>query len=72
MLWLSNQWGDLSDQVSTELLTEKFSLISSKSHEQEKTSLATAIKAAQEAGDIKEIKKLMSKLNELTREGTTK
>lgn len=66
--WLSSQWEELSPALSEELLQEKFSQLSTKQHDQRKTALASNIKRAQQSGDLAEVKKLISELNELTKQ----
>lgn len=66
--WLSNQWGDLSDELATELLTEKLGQLSTKNYERRKEGLALEIRRAQESGDIQTVKKLMQELSNLAKE----
>jgi hypothetical protein len=66
--WLSQTWPNLSSQTAKELLDEKISRLSSKHHEKDKENLADAIRLAQEKGDIKTVKELMTKLTKMSKE----
>lgn len=70
MFWLSDAWGDMSEAVASELIEEKFSLMTSKDRESQKAELARQIRLAQESNDSEGLKKLMDKLNNLTKEGS--
>ncbi|HUD20933.1 MAG TPA: DNA primase [Candidatus Saccharimonadales bacterium] len=66
--WLSQTWPNLDDKLAAELFDEKIGLLSSKSREKEKESLAIKIRQAQEKGDIEGLKKLMNKLTNMSKE----
>lgn len=66
--WLSSQWEQLSPALTEELLQEKFSQLSTKQYDQQKSALASAIKRAQQAGELAEVKRLMNELNELSKQ----
>jgi DNA primase len=66
--WLSNQWGDLSDELARELAEEKLGQITTKDYERRKEALALDIRRAQEKGDLNEVKQLMKELSELAKE----
>ncbi|MEX1051811.1 MAG: toprim domain-containing protein, partial [Patescibacteria group bacterium] len=68
MFWLSTQWESLTDKIAADLSREKIEMLSTKKRDQDREELAMAIRQAQEAGDISEIKKLMGQLNQLTKE----
>ena len=68
MFWFSNQWGSSAIQTVEDLIEEKFKLLTTKKRESEKTELARSIRLAQESGDMAAVKKLMTKLNTLTKE----
>ncbi|MDP3992739.1 MAG: hypothetical protein Q8Q05_00775, partial [bacterium] len=67
--WLSREWPELTDEAAGELIGEKVGRLATKNYELRKENLARAIKQAQVAGDISEVKKLMENLSELTKEG---
>lgn len=66
--WLSSQWEQLSPALTEELLQEKFSQLSTKQYDQQKSALASGIQRAQQAGDLTEVKRLMNELNELSKQ----
>jgi hypothetical protein len=66
--WLSSQWEQLSPALTEELLQEKFSQLSTKQYDQQKSALASGIQQAQQAGDLTEVKRLMNELNELSKQ----
>jgi hypothetical protein len=66
--WLSSQWEELSPALTEELLEEKFSQLSTKRYEEQKSALANRIQQAQQAGDLREVKRLMDELNELSKQ----
>ncbi|HSX41841.1 MAG TPA: DNA primase [Candidatus Saccharimonadales bacterium] len=65
--WLSSAWPNLDDNLADELVAEKIGQLATKSYEHSKEKLAQAIRVAQEKDDGAEIKKLMQKLNQLTK-----
>ena len=67
--WVSGEWPELTDETAKGLIDEKISRLATKRYDLKKENLARAIKRAQEAGDINEVKKLMGQLSELTKEG---
>lgn len=67
-MWLSSQWGELDNVTAEDLIGEKIARLSSKQYENRKELLARSIKTAQEAGDIKQVKKLMIELSNLAKE----
>lgn len=69
LFWLSTSWPEFGPELGSELATEKIGQLATKSYEQNKEKLATAIRAAQEAGDQTEMKRLMKELNNITKEG---
>lgn len=66
--WLSSQWEQLSPALTEELLQEKFSQLSTKQYDQQKSALASGIQRAQQAGDLTEVKRLVNELNELSKQ----
>ncbi len=66
--WLSSQWGEMSDELATELLTEKLGQLATIDYERRKETLAQDIRRAQEKGDINQVKKLMQELSKLAKE----
>lgn len=66
--WLSSQWGDLTDELATELLSEKFGQLATIDYERRKETLAQDIRRAQEKGDINQVKQLMQELSKLAKE----
>ncbi|MEK7535312.1 MAG: toprim domain-containing protein, partial [Patescibacteria group bacterium] len=67
--WVSNEWPELTDETAKGLIDEKISRLATKRYDLKKENLARAIKRAQEAGDINEVKKLMGQLSDLTAKG---
>ncbi|OGD61647.1 DNA primase [Candidatus Berkelbacteria bacterium RIFCSPLOWO2_01_FULL_50_28] len=67
-MWLTSQWGELDDVTAEDLIGEKIARLSSKQYENRKELLARSIKTSQEAGDIKQVKKLMIELSKLAKE----
>ena len=67
--WVSGEWPELTDETAKGLIDEKISRLATKRYDLKKENLARAIKRAQEAGDINEVKKLMGQLSELTAKG---
>jgi DNA primase len=66
--WLSNQWGEISDEIARDLLTESLATLATKDYEQRKTELALQIRRAQDVGDLPKVKELMKELSELAKE----
>ncbi|MBI4948098.1 DNA primase [Candidatus Berkelbacteria bacterium] len=66
--WLSELWPNLTTSLATELITEHFGRLNTKSREAEKELLASQIRQAQEKNDTKKVIELMQQLNELTKE----
>lgn len=66
-IWLDDQWPNLEEKTAADLLEEKFKLLSTHRRESAKEQLATDIRQAQEAGDFSLVKRLMTKLNQLTK-----
>ncbi len=66
--WLSNQWGEISDELMGELLREKLGQLATKGYERRKEALAQDIRRAQEKGDINQVKQLMQELSKLAKE----
>ena len=66
--WVSGEWPELTDETAEQLISEKISRLATKRYDLKKENLARAIKRAQEAGNIDEVKKLMKDLSELTKE----
>jgi DNA primase len=66
--WLSSQWGEMSDELATELLTEKLGQLATIDYERRKETLAQDIRRAQEKGDINQVKQLMQELSKLAKE----
>lgn len=66
--WLSKEWPELTDEAAGELIDEKVGRLATKNYELRKENLARAIKLAQVAGDISEVKRLMENLSELTKD----
>jgi hypothetical protein len=70
--WLTENWATLDQRLTEELVHEKIAQLATKSYERQKTALAFAIRKAQEAGDLAQVKRLMSELNQLTKSGKDK
>lgn len=66
--WLSQMWPELTPALATDLISEHFSRLNTKSREAQKEQLAAQIRLAQEQGDTKKILSLMQQLNDLTKE----
>lgn len=69
LLWQGEVWPQLDDRLATELAAEKLTQVSSRAYERSKENLATAIKKAQEGGDLAGVKQLMQQLSDLTKQG---
>ena len=67
--WVSGEWPELTDETARGLIDEKVGRLATKNYDLKKENLARAIKKAQMAGDISEVKRLMATLSELTKEG---
>jgi DNA primase len=67
--WVSEEWPSLNDDTAKGLIDEKISRLATKRYDLKKENLARAIKRAQVAGDISEVKKLMGQLSDLTAKG---
>ncbi|MCR4278169.1 MAG: DNA primase [Candidatus Berkelbacteria bacterium] len=67
--WVSQEWPELTDETAKGLIDEKISRLATGRYDLKKENLARAIKRAQVAGDINEVKKLMSQLSDLTAKG---
>lgn len=64
--WLSSTWKELTEELAAELIDEKLGRLSTTQYESQKEDVARQIRQAQQQGDIKEVKKLMVKLGQLT------
>jgi len=64
---LSRLWPQLNRQLAKDMVEELISRFNRRSFERSKEEIAVKIRQAQEAGDIKQMKRLMDKLNQLAR-----
>ena len=69
--WLTSSWPEINPGLAKELITEKMTLLSTKSYERHKENIAIRIRQAQEKGELSVVKELMKELNELTKSGGT-
>jgi len=72
IFWLTTTWPNFGEGLAKELASEKIAQLATKRYEQQKESLATRIRLAQEKGDLNQVKLLMKELNTVTKSGGVK